>query len=108
MDDTKVRFAQVNKLSTYEKLDSKMANILYFVLESKQIYKGEELFSDGDAITEYNSYLEFPVLGRFGRLYIDKSSGQVYRWDSTDLKYAMLSDPGINDIEYIYGGSADG
>lgn len=105
----KVRFAEVNKLSTYENLPEKLDNVLYFVNETKQIYKGSELYSDGDTVTGYNSFYEFPILGRGKRLYIDVSTNNVYRWDLAEGRYVKLADGSeIDDIKYIYGGNADG
>ena len=104
----KVLFAQINKLKTYTDLENKQDNILYFVNETNQIYKGEELYADGIIIKQYVSYLEFPNIGDPGRLYIDVSDNTMYRWDATGLRYHKLGESGIVDIENIYGGSANG
>ena len=41
-------------------------------------------------IQDYDSYTEFPQVGKPGVLYIDKTENTVYRWDTDELNYHLL------------------
>ena len=55
----------------------------------------------GDAFVEHivqeNSFLDFPVIGQNSAVYIDKTAGKIYRWDSSALKYYIVG----SDYEQI-------
>lgn len=89
-----VLFAQINKLKTYRDLETKEENILYFVGETGEIYKGDKLFSSGNIIGSYDDTTKFPMVGDPIKLYIDISNECIYRWDQTKNAYIK-----VNDIE---------
>lgn len=41
-------------------------------------------------IQDYDSYAEFPQVGKPGVLYIDKAKNTVYRWDTDESDYHLL------------------
>lgn len=56
-----------------------------------------------ETITEYDSYLLFPTVGKKGILYIDKEENCSYRYDEENLKYYCIGTD-YKQIEIINGG----
>ena len=65
-----------------------------------QSLQGEAL----DNIITKDSYLEFPVVGKVGVVYVDATENSIYRWDNTKLKY-YCTGRDYKEIEVINGGT---
>ena len=100
-----VLFAQVNKLKTYKNLKNKQDNILYFVKETNEIYKGSKLYSSGNIISTYDRKCDFPKIGESIKLYISIASNSVFRWDADNERYVKLNDIKSNLEEIVDGHS---
>lgn len=60
---------------------------------------------ESESVVQKNSYLDFPNVGQSeGKIYIDKSTNTVYRWDDVDKKYYVVS---ISRIDIINGGTVE-
>lgn len=57
------------------------------------------------SVLEYPSSLQFPTIGKEGKIYVDIKNNQSYRWDDENLKYYCIGG-NYNDIETINGGGA--
>ena len=44
----------------------------------------DQLSDSDDSVVEYSSYSAFPATGESGKIYIDISTNNVYRWDGTE------------------------
>ena len=60
---------------------------------------GSQLEDDAFNVVEYASIQDFPAEGTVRRLYIDKSTNNIYRWDATSGQYISTSSP--EAIKYI-------
>lgn len=87
-----VLFARVRKLKTYQNLPKKEDNILYFVDETNEIYKGDELYSSGNIVCTYPNRCSFPKVGESIKLYISKKTNHLFRWDPNDMTYVRIDD----------------
>jgi hypothetical protein len=56
-------------------------------------------------ILEFKSYLNFPSVGQYGKLYIDTTTNSIYRWNDDDLKYYSLG-MSLDNIKEINGGTS--
>lgn len=57
------------------------------------------------ALLSFNSYLEFPTVGKAGTLYLDTASNKLYRWNGDDLHYYVVGSDYL-DIKVIDCGNA--
>lgn len=46
--------------------------------------------SFGEHILQMDSFLKFPTIGDENSIYIDTTLEEIYRWDSTNLKYYVV------------------
>lgn len=66
-------------------------------------------FAGENSIVNASSYLEFPSIGRENVIYKAELEKKIYQWNTTELKYELLSDnQSTLDIEVIHGGNANG
>lgn len=67
--------------------------------------------SDGKGgIFNAKSHYEFPTIGSSNTIYKAEDEKKIYQWNSTSLKYEVLSEVEITiqDLEIIHGGNANG
>ena len=43
-----------------------------------------------EKIQEYTSLLDFPVTGKEGVIYVDKTNNAIYRWDDEQVKFYCI------------------
>ena len=60
-----------------------------------------------ETITQYASIYNFPNVGEVNKLYIDKSTNKIYRWDDEDTKYYTAETSSLTDIDVINGGNSN-
>ncbi len=72
-------------------------------LESSSIEVG---IGSASCIVEAASYLEFPTVGKSGKLYIDRSQNKTYRWDEEQIRYICIGSD-YEEISLIFGGNPD-
>lgn len=70
--------------------------------ELKEYIKKEIGATFAEHIVQKDSLLDFPVIGQNSAVYIDKTAGKIYRWDSSELKYYIVGSD-YNQIELING-----
>lgn len=58
-----------------------------------------------DNISVFPSSLQFPTIGKEGKIYIDTQNNKSYRWDDTNIKYYCIGND-YNEINIINGGGA--
>jgi len=58
-----------------------------------------------DIFLEFESYLQFPVIGDTSKLYIDLTANKMYRWDNDNIKYFVIGSD-YEDIAIINGGDS--
>ena len=82
----------------------------YASLNAQGIIPASQLPSFVDDVLEYNNISGFPATGEKGKIYIDKTTGKIYRWGDT-LYVEINSKYGINSIVEddtpILGGDLD-
>ena len=63
-----------------------------------------------DNVVNAKTHYDFPSMGRPNTIYKAEDEKLIYQWNSTDLKYEVLSTEGgeILDINLINGGNANG
>lgn len=64
-------------------------------------YIQEQIAQARDTVLEYPSSFQFPTTGKKNTIYIDVSSGKIFRWDNDNVKYYPLND--YENIEVING-----
>lgn len=57
-----------------------------------------------DANQSYDSYHNFPTVGKTNVIYIDTSEDKLYRWDDKNLKYYCVGS-NYENIKIIFGGT---
>ena len=74
-----------------DKLDKSLRGISGGIAELDDTGKvpSSQLPSYVDDVIEYNSISEFPTIGEGGKIYIEKSTNQTYRWSGSD--YVSIS-----------------
>ena len=70
--------------------------------ELKEYIKKEIGAAFAEHIVQKDSFLDFPVLGQDSAVYIDKTAGKIYRWDSSGLKYYVVGSD-YDQIKIING-----
>lgn len=85
--------------------------------------KDSNRFKIGDGITAWNdlpfigedevfnaqTHLDFPSTGKANTIYKAESEQKIYQWNTTAMAYqAIESAGGLQDIEIINGGNANG
>lgn len=61
-------------------------DLLKLKSEIEELINGVEI-ENKDVVTQYDSYLNFPEVGKINHIYIDKKTNKFYRWDDETLKY---------------------
>lgn len=88
-----------------------------FVLDENclKVGDGETAWNDlpyiGEAnVVNYKTHYDFPSVGKENVIYKAEDEKKLYQWNSTGLKYEVLSEVEItlDDITTIYGGNANG
>lgn len=79
-----VKFLSVKLKSTFESLKTKESTALYWIEETKELYKGETLFGTGALATE-------------------KAAGILSKEDYAALKSLVAAGPGINNLRPVDG-----
>lgn len=65
-------------------------------------YIGEE------EIFNANTHYEFPSIGRANTIYKAEKEQKIYQWNTTSMKYEILSDgSSLVEVEIIHGGNAN-
>lgn len=87
----KLTIAKIS-LEDYTELVSKNAIDMHtiYCVDNGSLYIGGNTYGGIDEFEEYDSYLNFPVIGDAEKHYIDKTENKIYRWDNTDLKYFCI------------------
>lgn len=70
--------------------------------ELKEYIQKEIGAAFAEHIIQEDSFLSFPVVGQDSAVYIDKTAGKIYRWDSSSLKYYGVGSD-YNQINLING-----
>lgn len=85
------------------KADEQIANENPTILQDfeRRISTLEEYANE--SIAEYNTFLEFPTIGKANVIYIDKQENCSYRYDEENLKYFCIGTD-YKQIEVINGG----
>lgn len=76
--------------AAYAALGTKDANTLYFITDSRQIYKGGTLFTGGRFLT----VTSYPVAGDVNTIYVNTSDGSAKFWDGTKYQIVVKPSPG--------------
>lgn len=58
-----------------------------------------------EVVSQYQSIYDFPSVGNKNKIYIDKSTNSIYRWDDEAVKYYCVGSD-YNSIEVINGGDS--
>ena len=62
------------------------------------------------SVVNANTHYDFPSIGRANVIYKAETEKKIYQWNSTDLKYEIISSTdesgSLIDIELIHGGHA--
>lgn len=60
--------------------------------------------TDEETVKAYDNFAQFPGIGDTNKLYIDKSTNVMYRWDSDEIRYMSIEST-TEEIKFIDGGT---
>lgn len=73
-------------------------------------YVGSSEGGGGGGVLNAKTHYEFPSVGSVNMIYKAEEEKKIYQWNSTLLKYEVLSEIEITieDLKVIHGGNANG
>lgn len=74
---------------------------------SGKVSAGQGAAGPGDNVQTFNTYLDFPKIGKVNVIYIDVADNASYRWNDADLNYYCIGRD-YTEIDLINGGNANG
>lgn len=104
---------------TYLRLKERSANALYFCTDSKELYKGDDLYTDGLRIVDRYEALPVLTAAADGKLYLCEDTGNGYVLNATrdgwmpvfygfDGETIGLNDNGLLSVKAVPMGSVSG
>lgn len=82
--------------ASFDLLPNKDFNTLYFLNDSHQIYKGDQLYCQSFKVVD-----ELPAQGREGFLYIEETTEKFYIWDKENNRFEEILDAGTIAVDEL-------